>query len=82
MKRERENDSFDLASNSDWCPTPEEISQEPRERCQLCSLCGQHYSGYGNNAYPANYGRCCDICYWMIVLPARHLAVRTGRRNF
>jgi hypothetical protein len=45
---------------------------EKRARNSLCSLCGQHYSGYGNNAFPIEYGRCCDICFYLMVIPARH----------
>ena len=24
----------------------------------ICSICGKHYEGYGNNAQPVNDGRC------------------------
>ena len=27
-----------------------------------CSICGDYYWGYGNNALPINDGFCCDIC--------------------
>lgn len=36
-----------------------------------CVICGKEYTGYGNNAYPVNEGRCCDECNANIVIPAR-----------
>jgi hypothetical protein len=37
-----------------------------------CSICGQPYQGYGNNASPVVYGgRCCDVCNAYRVIPAR-----------
>lgn len=36
-----------------------------------CSICGQNYEGYGNNAQPVNAGRCCDKCNATIVVPRR-----------
>jgi hypothetical protein len=38
---------------------------------QQCSICGQNYEGYGNNAQPVNDGRCCDKCNVTIVVPRR-----------
>ncbi|MCI9015927.1 MAG: hypothetical protein HFJ53_02005 [Clostridia bacterium] len=37
----------------------------------ICSICGKHYEGYGNNAQPVNDGRCCDYCNSTIVIPRR-----------
>ena len=36
-----------------------------------CSICGEHYGKYGNNAEPVNGGRCCDSCNLEKVIPAR-----------
>ncbi len=36
-----------------------------------CSICGESYEGYGNNAEPVNSGRCCDECNATIVIPRR-----------
>ena len=41
-----------------------------------CSICGQDFSGYGNNPYPLcakdDYeSRCCDDCNAIYVIPAR-----------
>lgn len=35
-----------------------------------CSICGEHYIGFGNNAQPYP-GRCCDVCNDVHVIPAR-----------
>lgn len=32
------------------------------EKVEVCSICGKVYTGWGNNAYPINNGRCCDKC--------------------
>jgi hypothetical protein len=37
---------------------------------QICSITGQEYTGYGNNAYPFE-GRCCDEANYKYVIPAR-----------
>ena len=37
----------------------------------VCSICGQEYQGWGNNAYPINSGRCCNVCNDNHVIPAR-----------
>jgi hypothetical protein len=43
-----------------------------------CSICDhpiqpEIYSGWrnGHNAQPVNDGRCCAVCNWEIVIPAR-----------
>ena len=39
-----------------------------------CSLCGQPFTGYGNNpepVVPMSQGQCCDTCNTTIVIPAR-----------
>lgn len=36
-----------------------------------CSICGNQYLHYGNNAWPVNDGRCCDVCNFTVVIPAR-----------
>ena len=46
-----------------------------------CSICGQNYEGYGNNAHPINDGRCCDECNATIVVPTRMQNHIEGRRN-
>ena len=37
----------------------------------ICAICGREYTGYGNNAYPATIGYCCDECNYTYVIPAR-----------
>ena len=36
-----------------------------------CSICGELYDHYGNNAQPINDGRCCYDCNAQQVVPAR-----------
>lgn len=38
---------------------------------KICSICGDLYTEFGNNAWPINSGRCCDECDDTIVIPAR-----------
>lgn len=44
-----------------------------------CSICGEEYDDWGNNAEPVNDGRCCKKCNWTKVLPARLKGM--NRRN-
>ena len=40
----------------------------------ICCICGQEFTGYGNNPYPVNSdedARCCDDCNTTKVIPAR-----------
>ena len=37
----------------------------------ICSICGERYVGFGNNATPINDGLCCDGCERFVVIPAR-----------
>ena len=38
---------------------------------KICSICGCGYTGWGNNAWPVNDGRCCNQCNSEYVIPAR-----------
>lgn len=41
---------------------------------QICCICGQKFTGWGNNPYPVvtdENARCCNMCNEMRVLPAR-----------
>lgn len=33
-----------------------------------CSICGVPYDGFGNNAWPVNPGRCCDVCNQLVIM--------------
>lgn len=48
---------------------------------EKCSICGKHYEGYGNNAYPVNYGRCCDWCNTTVVIPRRIQSFKNRERK-
>ncbi len=36
-----------------------------------CCICGNIYSGFGNNAAPIKDGYCCNSCNVKFVIPAR-----------
>ena len=41
---------------------------------RICCICGQEYTGLGNNPYPVisdEDARCCDKCNIIKVIPAR-----------
>jgi hypothetical protein len=38
---------------------------------KICSICGDEYIGWGNNAWPINDRRCCDTCNEDWVIPRR-----------
>ena len=46
---------------------------------KICSICGKPYTGWGNNAYPVNNGRCCDHCNTTKVIPARFAALKNEK---
>lgn len=51
----------------------EKINQNAYEanEVHVCDICGGQYVGFGNNAWPVKYGRCCDKCNSEKVIPAR-----------
>ena len=55
-------------------------NQEAEEK-HICSICGDEYFGYGNNAQPVNDGRCCDECNLNIVVPYRIYLMREKDRE-
>jgi hypothetical protein len=48
---------------------------------QACSICGKAFTGFGNDAWPVNDGRCCDQCNAERVIPARRLREREAKRE-
>src|SRR5437870_2174161 len=42
------------------------------------SICLRHFTEFGNNAWPINNGRCCNVCNDNVVIPAR---IRMQRRK-
>ena len=46
-----------------------------KNNIQRCSICGRPYKGYGNNAFPAKSGRCCDECNENLVIPLRIMMI-------
>lgn len=53
---------------------------DSRTTPHICSICGQEYYGFGNNAHPINDGRCCDICDNAVVTPRRIADVYRARK--
>ena len=41
------------------------------ENAHACSICGELYSGDGNDAGPVSDGSCCDDCNERYVIPVR-----------
>ena len=52
----------------------EENARWEQEHTHVCSITGETYVGYGNNAYPFP-GRCSDNANHKYVIPARLLGV-------
>jgi hypothetical protein len=42
-----------------------------KSKRQVCSICRLAFVEFGNNAWPINKGRCCNICNDTVVIPAR-----------
>src|SRR5262245_33415383 len=38
---------------------------------KVCVICGESFTGYGNNAAPVSDGLCCDDCNRESVIPVR-----------
>ena len=44
-------------------------SMENEQNEKVCCICGETFTGYGNNPYPiANNGKCCDKCNEKVIL--------------
>lgn len=41
-----------------------------------CPICGQSYTGFGNNPDPLNFDRVCNDCNIKIVIPTRLLILK------
>lgn len=48
---------------------------------QVCCICGEEYTGYGNNAEPYKEGRCCDGCNMKFVIPYRLSQLRKDKNE-
>ena len=43
-----------------------------KDELKKCCICGEAYTGHGNNPAPVKEtGLCCDDCNLMVVIPAR-----------
>ena len=48
---------------------------------QVCCICGEEYTGYGNNAEPYKEGICCDKCNMKFVIPYRLSKLRSAKNE-
>lgn len=46
---------------------------------KTCSICQLPYTGWGNNAWPVNEGRCCKNCNDAVVIVARLNQIHTAK---
>lgn len=46
-----------------------------KNNIQRCSICGRPFKGYGNHAFPAKMGKCCDECNENLVIPLRIMMI-------
>jgi DNA-directed RNA polymerase subunit RPC12/RpoP len=56
-----------------WCCGQERHMTREIDFSGKCSLCGEVYTGFGNNPEPLKKyeERCCDTCNSRLVIPAR-----------
>jgi hypothetical protein len=47
------------------------IKLKLQKETQTCSICQKEFTGYDNNAWPVNDGRCCYDCNETVAVPAR-----------
>lgn len=65
------NGLWDDAEIYTMTPDDPHYLKEESEEKQICSICGDEFEGWGNNAWPINDGKCCDSCNYLFVLPER-----------
>jgi len=56
--------------------------RDESQKVSKCSICGNVYTGYGNNAEPINDGRCCDTCNGLVIEQRMHNMRRSLRRDY
>lgn len=49
------------------------------QNSHTCVICGQKYTGYGNDARPVKEGRCCNGCNLTVVVPRRIADANGGK---
>lgn len=47
------------------------VSPKHKAKTNVCSICGEEFPEFSNNARPVNEGRCCAYCDDRVVTPAR-----------
>jgi hypothetical protein len=61
-----------------WTITSAKESERP---AKTCSICGESFREFKNNAQPINGGGCCNYCDDHVVTPARLALSRQQRAN-
>ena len=79
MERER-YDYYDESLNSLKEDVGVAFDNDENEK-QFCCICGEEYTGYGNNAEPYKKGRCCDQCNRKFVIPSRLNKLRNSKNE-
>jgi hypothetical protein len=51
-------------------PQPRGAPKESENGNNQCSICLRRFTEFGNNAWPINNGRCCNVCNDNVVIPA------------
>lgn len=54
------------------------------EEIKVCCICGERFTGWGNNPWPVNTdedARCCDVCNEEHVIPARLAQMFNSRKE-
>lgn len=77
---DHERDYYDESLNSLKEDVEVAFDNDENEK-QVCCICGEEYTGYGNNAEPYKEGRCCDKCNRKFVIPSRLNKLRSAKNE-
>lgn len=61
-------------------PFGNKLTEAKNDDSKVCCICGEEYTGYGNNAEPYAHGYCCDACNIKFVIPS-HLALMKKNKD-
>jgi len=62
-----------------WTITGNRPTHSKPKPWETCSICGEEFPEFSNNAEPVNGGRCCAYCDQYVVTPARIKLAEEGR---
>lgn len=82
-KRKQTHEFTEQNPGIDTCGTCGRSRREHRigrlGEVKTCSICQLPYTGWGNNAWPVNEGRCCNNCNSAVVIVARLNQITAAR---